>query len=112
MVDFKPEQLAAQSREDDQEEELRNLRQALASRPVIEQAKGALMLRYRIHADQAFALLVRWSQHTNTKLRVLATVLVDALPAAGAIHPALADELDYPHQIDPKLAAEIDRLLQ
>jgi hypothetical protein len=38
----------------------------------IEQAKGMLMVIYRISADSAFELL-RWrSQETNTKLRVLA----------------------------------------
>lgn len=42
------------------------------SRGAIEQAKGMLMLVYRISADTAFELL-RWrSQETNVKLRVLA----------------------------------------
>ncbi len=42
------------------------------ARGVIEQAKGMLMLIYRISAESAFELL-RWrSQETNTKLRVLA----------------------------------------
>lgn len=42
------------------------------TRGVIEQAKGMLMLVYRINADSAFELL-RWrSQETNTKLRMLA----------------------------------------
>lgn len=42
------------------------------ARGPIEQAKGMLMLVYRISADSAFELL-RWrSQETNTKLRVLA----------------------------------------
>ncbi|MGE2720876.1 PAS and ANTAR domain-containing protein [Mycolicibacterium celeriflavum] len=42
------------------------------ARGPIEQAKGMLMLIYRISAESAFELL-RWrSQETNTKLRVLA----------------------------------------
>lgn len=42
------------------------------ARGVIEQAKGMLMVIYRISADSAFELL-RWrSQETNTKLRMLA----------------------------------------
>jgi fructose-specific component phosphotransferase system IIB-like protein len=42
------------------------------TRSSIEQAKGMLMLVYRISAESAFELL-RWrSQETNTKLRVLA----------------------------------------
>nr|WP_090281663.1 PAS and ANTAR domain-containing protein [Mycolicibacterium komanii]CRL78356.1 putative PAS/PAC sensor protein [Mycolicibacterium komanii] len=41
------------------------------ARGPIEQAKGMLMLVYRISADSAFELL-RWrSQETNTKLRIL-----------------------------------------
>jgi hypothetical protein len=47
------------------------------TRAVIEQAKGILIGAYGIDADAAFALL-RWrSQHTNTRLRVLASDLVD-----------------------------------
>jgi fructose-specific component phosphotransferase system IIB-like protein len=42
------------------------------ARGVIEQAKGMLMVIYRISADSAFELLRRRSQETNTKLRVLA----------------------------------------
>jgi hypothetical protein len=46
------------------------------ARSGIEQAKGMLMLIYRIDADSAFELL-RWrSQETNTKLRVLAEQIV------------------------------------
>nr|MDT0526479.1 ANTAR domain-containing protein [Streptomyces sp. DSM 41633] len=45
------------------------------ARGAIEQAKGMLMLIYRINADAAFELL-RWrSQETNTKLRLLAEQL-------------------------------------
>jgi fructose-specific component phosphotransferase system IIB-like protein len=42
------------------------------ARSGIEQAKGMLMLIYRIHADSAFELLKWRSQETNTKLRALA----------------------------------------
>jgi fructose-specific component phosphotransferase system IIB-like protein len=42
------------------------------ARSGIEQAKGMLMLIYRINADSAFELLKWRSQETNTKLRVLA----------------------------------------
>ena len=43
-----------------------------AARGGIEQAKGMLMLIYRITANSAFELLKWRSQETNTKLRVLA----------------------------------------
>ena len=53
-------------------DEVDGLRQAMRSRAVIEQAKGMLMLIYRIDADRAFEIL-RWrSGTTNTKLRTLA----------------------------------------
>ena len=42
------------------------------ARSGIEQAKGMLMLIYRINADSAFELLKWRSQETNVKLRVLA----------------------------------------
>jgi fructose-specific component phosphotransferase system IIB-like protein len=42
------------------------------ARSGIEQAKGMLMLIYRINADSAFELLKWRSQETNTKLRPLA----------------------------------------
>ncbi|HET7719415.1 MAG TPA: GAF and ANTAR domain-containing protein, partial [Acidimicrobiales bacterium] len=53
-----------------------NLRIAMASRATIEQAKGILMARGGITADQAFEMLVRASQRENRKLRDVATELV------------------------------------
>jgi GAF domain-containing protein len=52
-----------------------NLRVALDSRDVIGQAKGILMERYKMSADQAFSLLLVASQRTNTKLRDVAAEL-------------------------------------
>jgi PAS domain S-box-containing protein len=46
------------------------------ARSGIEQAKGMLMLIYRINADSAFELLKWRSQETNTKLRALAEQIV------------------------------------
>lgn len=56
-----------------------SLPELLESRAAIEQAKGALMLVYRIDAKAAFELLLWRSQHTNTKVRALATQIVDEL---------------------------------
>jgi GAF domain-containing protein len=53
-----------------------NLQTALESRAVIDQAKGILMERYKVTADQAFQLLVRASMTTNRKLRDIAADLV------------------------------------
>ncbi|MFD4668495.1 ANTAR domain-containing protein [Lentzea sp. NPDC058450] len=52
------------------------LRQAIDSRDVIGQAKGILMNRQGIDADEAFALLRRTSQDLNVKLVEVATTIV------------------------------------
>src|SRR3954471_2483228 len=46
-----------------------NLQTAMESRAVIEQAKGILMERYKLTADQAFKFLVQASMAANRKLR-------------------------------------------
>lgn len=51
--------------------------EALATRNVIGQAVGIVMERYKVDSDRAFAFLVRLSQTRNTKLRTVATALVD-----------------------------------
>lgn len=60
------------------------LRQALDSRTLIGQAEGILMERFSIDEHQAFALLRRYSQDTQLRLRDVARRVVDdrALPEA------------------------------
>ncbi len=53
-----------------------NLRLALESRAVIDQAKGVLMERHKLTADRAFQLLARASMHSNRKVRDIADHLV------------------------------------
>ncbi|ODR11654.1 response regulator receiver protein [Mycolicibacillus koreensis] len=53
------------------------LQTALASRDVIGQAKGILMVRERLSGLQAFQLLLRTSQHTNIKLVDIARWVVE-----------------------------------
>src|SRR3982751_4388413 len=53
-----------------------NLQTAIESRAVIDQAKGILMERHKLTADQAFQVLARISMQTNTKLRVVSDQLV------------------------------------
>jgi len=53
-----------------------NLERALESRDLIGQAKGIIMHAHRLTADEAFALLVRRSQETNTKLVDVAEAVV------------------------------------
>jgi len=52
-----------------------NLRIALESRDVIGQAKGILMERFKVSADEAFALLITASQQTHRKLNQIAEEL-------------------------------------
>ena len=54
-----------------------NLQRALQSRGVIDQAKGILIGRHGISADDAFEMLSAESQATNRKLRDIASDLVD-----------------------------------
>jgi GAF domain-containing protein len=54
-----------------------NLERALTSRATIDQAKGVLMARLGVSADDAFARLVTLSNQLNVKLRDLAQLVVD-----------------------------------
>jgi GAF domain-containing protein len=54
------------------------LREAIASRAIIEQAKGVLMARDGIGADAAFGALREMSQHRNVKLRLIAQEVVES----------------------------------
>jgi GAF domain/ANTAR domain len=60
-----------------------NLRIALSSRSVIDQAIGIVMGRERCSADEAFDVLRRVSQQRNTKLRQVATELVTSVARAA-----------------------------
>ena len=53
-----------------------NLQVALESRAVIDQAKGILMERHKLTADQAFQALTHASMTRNRKLRAIAEQLV------------------------------------
>ena len=53
-----------------------NLQRALESRAVIDQAKGILMERHKLTADQAFQLLAHVSMRANIKVRTVAEHLV------------------------------------
>lgn len=53
-----------------------NLWQAIDARKRVGQAQGILMERYQLNEDQAFAVLMRYSQNNNMKLREVAERLV------------------------------------
>jgi AmiR/NasT family two-component response regulator len=67
----------------------------MESRATIEQAKGALMVVYRISADEAFAMLQWRSQETNTKLRALASQIVAELDTLQHQPDALRRQFDH-----------------
>lgn len=64
------------------------LREAIASRDLIGQAKGILMERFRIDGDAAFGTLVRVSQDMNQKLTGIARHLIDTGELPGPAQPA------------------------
>ncbi|HKY59332.1 MAG TPA: GAF and ANTAR domain-containing protein [Aeromicrobium sp.] len=53
-----------------------NLWLAIDARKLVGQAQGILMERFDLTADQAFAVLLRYSQNKNIKLRDVAQLLV------------------------------------
>jgi GAF domain-containing protein len=63
-----------------------NLEAALQSRPIIDQAKGILMERFKLTGDGAFQLLAHVSMRSIVKLRVVAEHLVSTgeLPSGAA----------------------------
>jgi GAF domain-containing protein len=66
-----------------------NLQAALESRAVIDQAKGVLMERYKLSAEQAFQVLAQASMNANRKVRDIADHLVatgelPVLPASSS----------------------------
>lgn len=56
--------------------EATQLREAMRTRPTIEQAKGILMADRKCSADEAFALLRRLSNETNVRLADVAAAVV------------------------------------
>jgi GAF domain-containing protein len=63
----------------DMADDATNMRAAMASRAVIEQAKGIIMARDHCTADEAFDILRRISQQQDVKVRDLAQSLVDSV---------------------------------
>lgn len=82
-------------RQSEQVQLTEQLREALASRAVIDQALGILMAQEQTTHDTAFALLRSSSQHQNRKLRDIATDIVRAVsgqdPEPGSFGVRSAD---------------------
>lgn len=69
-----------------------NLWQAIDARKRVGQAQGILMERYQLSEDQAFAVLMRYSQNNNMKLREVAERLVSTRDLPGGPTPGGAVE--------------------
>ena len=68
------------------------LREALQTRAVIDQAKGILMSRNRLRPEEAFARLVDDSRRSNTKVRDVARQVVERAAQQGADEPGAGAE--------------------
>ena len=71
----------------------KQLERALATRPVIEQAKGVLVGATHCTADEAFTQLVSASQNSNIKLSLLAASIVSMASGRG-VHNAQSRAVD------------------
>lgn len=76
--------------------EVAQLRRAMQTRPTIDLARGILMASFSLSPEAAWAVLVRTSQNTNTKLHHLARDLV------GTIHGST-----LPEPVQQQLAAAV-----
>jgi GAF domain-containing protein len=64
------------------------MRKAMATRSVIDQAMGVVMAQNRCDADAAFAILTRASQNRNIKLRDVARNTVDTVSRRRDLNPS------------------------
>ncbi|MGW8060710.1 ANTAR domain-containing protein [Streptomyces ziwulingensis] len=70
------------------QEEVEQLRRAIASRPVIDQARGVLMALHACTSDEAWQILREASQLSNTKLRAVAAAVTASAGNDGPPPPA------------------------
>lgn len=75
------------------EEENRQLKEAITSHAVVDQAIGMVVGLARVTPDEAWQVLVEVSQHTNIKLRCLAETLVN-WGGTGVLPPEVAAVLE------------------
>jgi hypothetical protein len=91
------------------------LREALEGRDVIGQAKGVLMVREGVGADEAFDILRRASQRLNVKLRQIAHSIAAGQPVTGPpvavdavpLSRALADIMEAGRRLAPDRLADL-----
>jgi hypothetical protein len=63
--------------------EVEQLRRAIASRPVIDQARGVLMATHACSSEEAWEILREASQLSNTKLRTVAAAVTAGARTGG-----------------------------
>lgn len=68
-------------------EEVEQLRRAMVSRPVIDQARGILMAAHGCTSEEAWEILREASQVSNTKLRTVAAAVTAGAAAQGPPPP-------------------------
>ena len=76
MTTFIPGDKSRHTSLDACQQEVDQLRDALDTRPVIDQAKGMLIARHGCSAEEAFEMLSAASQRENRKLRDVAVAMV------------------------------------
>ena len=79
MATFVPPEPARHTDLDRCQEEVDDLRKTLATRPVIDQAKGVLMARHDCTPDEAFEMLTDASQRANVKVREIAARIISTM---------------------------------
>ncbi|MFD7438898.1 ANTAR domain-containing protein [Streptomyces sp. NPDC059861] len=75
------------------EDEIVQLKEAVCSHAVVDQAIGMMVALGRVTPDEGWAVLKEVSQHTNTKLRTVAE-LVLAWGREGEMPPEIRAELE------------------
>ena len=66
-------------------DEVAQMKEAMASRAVIEQAKGLIIMQEQCGSDAAFAVLARISSLANRKVRDVAREIVDQARSSGSL---------------------------
>ncbi|POX48708.1 ANTAR domain-containing protein [Streptomyces sp. Ru71] len=80
------------------QEEVEQLKEAVTSHAVVDQAIGMVVALGRVTPDQGWQILKEVSQHTNIKLRTVAELIL-----------AWARTGEMPQQIGAELEAALDR---
>jgi len=76
-----PDGSSSQNDLEDCRDEIRDLRAALVTRPVIDQAKGLLIAKHGCSPERAFQMLAEASQRENRKVRDIAKAMVEGARA-------------------------------